>query len=290
MRTIVYGAFALALFAPLVARAGTPVDALVDREAAFFKASTVNSDEATKLYAVDSNFALGDTDLPGGSQIALIAGPDGGSVSKFVEAHRTITMSRDGQSAWISRDVHLVIDLGDGVRDPSKKLYATDYRASAIAAKTPAGWRFVDEHWTIATPNAAVNADAKAGKLTSARKTAPDGDASLVTAFTALLDSPFDADALARTDLVAFGSGPGERTVGGASLGKAWAAAWAKHLTVEQLSAFVAPSGTTGRVDAQITLTKGTGKAAYTIPFHVYFVFDKTKAGAWSLVHANFAV
>jgi ketosteroid isomerase-like protein len=89
-----------------------------------------------------------------------------------------------------------------------------------------------------------------------------------------------------------FGGSPGVHesgatsTSGGAGLAKAWAAAWANHLTIDApVVATLAPSGTTGWVIANVSLDKKT----YKIKFRVLFVFDKDASGAWSLVHAHFA-
>ena len=92
--------------------------------------------------------------------------------------------------------------------------------------------------------------------------------------------------AAARTDLVAIGSGFGERTVGGAGFARAWNAAWKGKVTVVSSVAHATPSGTTGWVTASVELAK----RGYQIPFTVFAVFDKTVDGHWSLVHIHFAV
>jgi hypothetical protein len=94
-----------------------------------------------------------------------------------------------------------------------------------------------------------------------------------------------DAAAAARSDLVAIGSGPGERTVGGAVFARAWNAAWKGKVTVASVFGRALPGGTTGWVGASIELAK----PGYKVPFTVFAVFDKAADGAWSLVHIHFA-
>jgi hypothetical protein len=145
--------------------------------------------------------------------------------------------------------------------------------------------------WTQPQGNTAVNKDAKAGKLAARTALEGDaGDAGLRAAFDKLITDGLDAAATARKNLVAIGSGPGERTVGGSVLAKAWTAAWKGHLTITSSIARLAPSHTTGWVVTNVELAKGTGKGAYKIPFLVFCVFDKTTSGEWNLVHMVFAV
>jgi hypothetical protein len=159
------------------------------------------------------------------------------------------------------------------------------WRASDVLVKTAQGWRIAALDWTEPRANAAVNRDAKAGKL-SARSLGEDrGDASLCDAFARLTTGGVDAAAAARTDLVAIGSGPGERTVGGAGFARAWNAAWKGKVTIASIFGRALPSGTTGWVGASIELAK----PGYKVPFTVFAVFDRAPDGAWSLVHIHFA-
>src|SRR5262249_4004018 len=134
-----------------------------------------------------------------------------------------------------------------------------EWRASDVLIKTPAGWRIAALVWTPPTPNAAVNRDAKAGKLTATPIGGEPGDAGLRDAFAKLTASGLDST---RDDLVTIGSGPGERTVGPA-FGKAWNAAWKGHVSVVSSVARLTTSKTTGWVVARVELAK----PGYKIPF-----------------------
>ena len=212
------------------------------------------------------------------------ASVEGRSYKRHTDSNVQVVVARDGNTAWISfgSKVHFKHGKYAGLDE-----FDTDYRITEIAVKTPKGWRIAAGMWSTPTDNARVNKAAKAGKQSDGNRfEGGDGDESLQTAFTKLTTGPLDATAAARKDLVAYGSGPGERTVGGAVLAKAWAAAWANHLTiVDNYVAEVAPSGTTGWVIADVLLDKKT----YKVRFRVLFVFDKDAAGAWSVVHAHFA-
>src|SRR5262249_15614992 len=146
--------------------------------------------------------------------------------------------------------------------------------------------------WSSAQANAAINAAATKGKLAaldSVGDTDP-ADASLRAAVTDLVGQGLDAAAAARKDLVAIGSGPNEVTTSGAPLAKAWKAAWAGHMTVlGHPRGQVAPSGTTAWVTVNVKLSKQKGATSYAVPFRLFLVFDKA-GGAWSLMHAHFAV
>jgi ketosteroid isomerase-like protein len=194
---------------------------------------------------------------------------------------RLVTMSRDGKSAWVSEleRVDIVSDKGHAG--------TTEWRVSELVVKTAAGWRIHTAVWTRGVPDAKVNKDAKAGKMKDAGFQLGDtpGDASLRAAFAKLVSDGLDATAAARKDLVALGTAPGERTMGGAIHAKAWAA-WKGKAKVTESVAGVAPSGTTGWVGANVEVDKG----GYKIPFFVFCVFDKTAKGAWSVVHSHFAV
>lgn len=190
----------------------------------------------------------------------------------------------DGQTALVSYNikVHELVTMDDG------GLY-TDwiYRVTEIAKKTKEGWRVTTGLWTSPVANDEVNKTAKAGKMPKLEALPAGGDKSLLDAFTKLTTGAFDEAAAKRKDLVAFGSGPKERTVGGAGLAKAWSAAWANKIKVDSVTASNDPKATLGYVIANITLQKKD----YTIPFRVMFVFErKTDADPWSVVHAHFAV
>jgi len=190
-----------------------------------------------------------------------------------------VTVARDGKSAWASELASIaLLERNTPGRD-------VPWRASDVLVKTAEGWRIAAMDWTEPRANAAVNRDAKAGKL-SARSLGEDpGDASLCDAFARLTTAGVDAAAAARSDLVAIGSGPGERTVGGAVFARAWNAAWNGKVTVASVFGRALPSGTTGWVGASIELAK----PGYKVPFTVFAVFDKAADGAWSLVHIHFA-
>ena len=191
-----------------------------------------------------------------------------------------VTVSRDGKSAWGSELAKVtLLETNTAGRDVA-------WRASDAMVKTPAGWRIAALAWTEPVANAKANAGAKAGKLTAQKLDGDPGDASLREAFAKLTTDGVDAAAAARPDLVAIGSGPGERTVGGAALARAWNAAWKGKLAVVSSRAQALPSGTTGWVAATVELAK----PGYKLPFTVFAVFDKTAGGAWSLVHIHFAV
>jgi hypothetical protein len=175
-----------------------------------------------------------------------------------------VTTSRDGNSAWAA------ITAGDTVR------------ASNVLVKTPKGWELAAATWTLPVDNNDANRDAKAGKLKSASLAGDPGDQSLRDAFAKMTTDGVEP----ATDLVAYGSGPGERTEGGAGFARAWNAAWKGKATVVSSIAKLAPSGTTGWVTATIELQK----KGYKIPFTVFAVFDKAVDGHWSLVHIHFAV
>jgi hypothetical protein len=190
--------------------------------------------------------------------------------TRGIVTSRSITASADGKSAWIALTV--------------KQQYI-DWRFSELAVNTSSGWRIAGGLVSEGNDNSAVNAAAKAGTLKIAALPPGKPDAGLVAAFTALTTGPFDDAAAKRADLIAFGSGPGEKTTSGAVLARAWKAAWAKHVTLDgPVVTRLAPSGTTGLVIANVWLQK-TG---YKVPFRVMFVFDKV-GGTWSVVHVHFS-
>jgi hypothetical protein len=177
-----------------------------------------------------------------------------------------IAMSRDGKSAWATSTIGT-------------------WRATDVLVQTPTGWRLAARDRSAPVGNAELERDAKAGKRVAAKLAGDPGDASLNAAFAKLTTDGVDPTAAARTDLVAIGSGPGERTVGGGVLARAWNAAWKGKVTVASSIARVLPSGTTGWVAASVAQVK----SGYQVPFTVFCVFDKTADGAWTLVHIHFA-
>ena len=190
-----------------------------------------------------------------------------------------IAISRDGKSAWASEVTSLgILEKNTPGRDAT-------WRASDVLVKTPKGWRIAALAWTEPRANAEVNREAKAGKLAAAKLDGP-ADAGLRAAFASLTTAGVDATASTRADLVALGSGPGERTVGGAIFARAWNAAWRGKVAIVSSVARALPSGTTGWVAATIELAKPGAK----LPFTVFCIFDKDAAGAWSLVHIQLAV
>jgi ketosteroid isomerase-like protein len=191
-----------------------------------------------------------------------------------------VTLSRDGKSAWASELARItLLEKTTAGREMA-------WRASDVLTRTPAGWRIAALAWTQPVANAQANARAKAGKLAVQKLDGDPGDAGLRDAFAKLTTDGVDAAATARADLVAIGSGPGERTVGGGGFARAWRAGWKGKITIASAQARVLPSGTTGWVAATIELAK----PGYKIPFTVFAIFDKTAAGAWSLVHIHLAV
>jgi ketosteroid isomerase-like protein len=204
------------------------------------------------------------------------------------DANVAVTLAADGKSAWASGTTTLTLLPRD---DAS---YKAQWRFSDVLAKGATGWKIVA--WALTQPmaNATANRDAKAGKLqvptaftdpNGESKPLDPGDATLRAAFTTLTTDGLDAAAAARSDLVAIGSGPGERTVGGASLAGGWNASWKGKSTISSIVARLAPSGTTGWVAAHVMLAK----PGYQLPFTIFAVFDKAPNG-WSLVHMHFSV
>jgi hypothetical protein len=191
----------------------------------------------------------------------------------IITAPPTMTLSRDGASAWVTATART-----------SRRGLDTAWRISDLVVRSPHGWRIASTFATEPRPNDDVDRDAKAGKLVAPPPAQPEGDASLLAAFAKLASDGLDATAAARTDLVAIGSGPGERTIGGAVLARAWNALWKAKLTIATSVAGLAPSGTTGWVAAHVALAK----SGYAVPFALFCVFDKTASGAWTLVHVHF--
>jgi ketosteroid isomerase-like protein len=235
--------------------------------------------DVEKLFAKDAQLVNGSDLATDAIPYIIKAGNE--TYTGHDDANLQLSRSRDGQTAWASLTTKLsILPQNERGRDDP-------WRASSVLARTPAGWRIVATTWTAPRANAAVNKDAKAGRLPSlAAFTADPGDASLRAAFAKLATDGLDGDAANRADLVAIGSGPGERTTTGATFAKGWNAGWKGKTTITSSIARLAPSGTTGWVAANVELSKGS----YKIPFHVFAVFDKTQAGAWSLVHVHFSI
>jgi len=241
---------------------GAQLDALATRAV---PADTVTDDatfvvlDATRVAvkAADLGAALGVTD------------------AKHDDPSPQIVLARDGESAWLSF---------------TSKLGKREVRASEVAVKRPGGWRIAGGMWSVAQGNDAVNKAAQAGTLAKLAPLPPTatGD-DLLAAVTVLQTGPIDKLAAARADLVALGSGPGERSIGGAKLAAPWAAGWAKHVTFGGALMTRSPSGRTAWVAIDALLDKAKPKP-YQIPFRLFFVFDRAGTGAWSLVHVQFAV
>jgi len=187
-----------------------------------------------------------------------------------------VTLSRDGQSAWASATASIALLA---TNTPGRDV---PWRASDVLVKTARGWRFAALAWTEPVANSKANGDAKAGKLQAASLDGEAGDQSLRDAFAKLAR---DGLVSSRDDLVAIGSGPGERTTSGAAFARAWNAAWKGKVAIVSSVARLLPSATTGWVAATIALQK----PGYQLPFTVFAVFDKDASGAWTLVHIHFA-
>ncbi len=191
-----------------------------------------------------------------------------------------VKLSRDGKSAWTTGIAGIVLTT----KNANRRGY--DLRVSSVMVKTQAGWRIAASALTEPVANQVVNDGAKAGTWTHATFAGAAGDASVQAAFGKLVATGLDAAAAANPDLVTIGSADGERTIGGAKLAKAWAAAWKGKAKVTSSIAGVAPSGTTGWIGATVELPK----KGYKVPFYVFCVFDKTASGEWTLVHMHLAV
>lgn len=218
------------------------------------------------VYTADAAFSLaGGTDAPlvGRDKVAALLGGAKKASQPWV------TLSADNQSAWVAMIVNVK---------------GAEWRVTELAVSTASGWRIVGGLASVGQDNKAVNTAAKAGTLKLAALPAGKADAGLSAAFTALTTGPFDATAAAREELLAYGSGPGERTTEGPPLARAWKGSWTKRVAVEgPLVARLAPSGTTGFVIANVSLAK-TG---YKVPFRLMMMFDKSPS--WSVVQVHFA-
>jgi len=259
-----------------VARAGD-ADAIAKLLATQSQAdsSSIFTDDAV-LFVRSATISLPVDRLSSPSELADLVAPPSTAPGSEGAKDPQIAIARGGKSAWASFTVQLTIN-----NTPS--FY---FRVSDALVKTDHGWRIAATAWTEPVANDRANKDAKAGKLSIDKLDVPGGDASLAAAFAKLGHDGLDATATARKELVAIGSGPGERTIGGGVLARAWKAAWVGHVATSSLVARVLPSGTTGWVVATIELDKKT----YKLPFLVFCMFDKTDKGEWSLVHIHFAV
>lgn len=193
-----------------------------------------------------------------------------------------VGLARDRKSGWLSFTVKLAAPGA-----------TAEFRVSEVVVRTADGWKIQSGLWSEAQANAAVNKSALADstpKIAPIKNSKPDND--VLGAFLALQKGPLDATAASRKDLVVFGSGSGERTVGGAGFAKPWAASWANHVPMMgDAIAQKTPSGTTGCFLGDIALEKPkpSGSDHYFVPFHLFLVFDRTLDGAWTLVHAHIA-
>ena len=259
--------------------AASPVEVIRDLVSQQFNLVGVNSTERDDIVVPDAD-VISANFITTVDSLKLVGVVDhamdfGGHDDKDVQ----IAISRDGKSAWASELTSV------GVLEKNTPGRDVPWRASDVLTKTPKGWRIAALAWTEPRSNAAVNSEAKAGKLVAATLSGST-DAGLVAAFAALTTQGVDADASTRADLVAIGSGPGERTVGGAIFARAWNAGWKGKVAIVSSVARAMPSGTTGWVAATIELAKPGAK----LPFTVFCIFDKTAAGAWSLVHVQLSV
>lgn len=273
MRILV--AFAVLVWSsPLFASDSDEIAKLVDKQANLETRGDVYADDAV-LVATLRDAQVGSLIDP--SQLVDLIAPPSTTVGGENAKERQLAIARDGESAWATFSTRITVQ-------DSPQLY----RVSDLFVKTRKGWRIAATAWTLPVANDIANKEVKAGErsLSYLVLEVKNSDATLVAAFSKLATDGVDATAAARKDLVAIGSGPGERSIGGAVLAKAWKAAWVKHVTVSSAVARVAPSGTTGWVIATVALDKKT----YKMPFLVFCVFDKTATGEWSLVHVHFAV
>lgn len=233
---------------------------------ALVKAQVAAGSKPDAVYTADAAFSIAgltDEPLAGRDKIAaLLAGAKKAS-------QPWVTLSADNKSAWIAMVVNTK---------------GADWRVTELAINTSAGWRIAGGLVSVGKDNKAVNTAAKSGKLALAPL--PDGkpDAALAAAFTALTKGPFDAAAAQRVELLAYGSGPDERSTEGSVLARAWKGSWANKVTIEgPMIARAAPSGTTGFVIANVQLAK-TG---YKTPFRILVMFDKSPS--WSVVQVHFS-
>jgi hypothetical protein len=224
---------------------------------------------------------------PGGGELLklgedfqhAVIGPTYGGGAKPADVR--VGLSRDGRSAWVTFTAKIDAGIGDSGE-------TVQFRASELLVEKGGSWLVHAAQWSAGVADAAINKAAKAGKVDELEELAKadSGDKDLRGAFQNLVTKGFDTTAAANKQLIGIGSAPKEMTVGGASLAPGWNRAWAGKLTVNNVVATLAPSGTTGAVWANVQLAK-TG---YKIPFRLFVVFDKLADGSWSVLHVHFAV
>jgi hypothetical protein len=236
---------------------------------------------AERVFTKDAQIVL--VQKQGGIVDAAAAGNPLGlvDVKSHKESDVAVTLARDQRSGVLSftTKVHGAKDLV--------------YRVSELVVVEGDDWKVAGGMWSEPKPNDAVDKAAAAGiEMTHPISTKLMGDDALTNAFFKMQVGPIDATAAARPDLVVFGSGPGERTVGGAKLARPWAAAWANHVPLDAsgVLAKMGPTGTTGWVATDIMLEKRDAKKKlFLVPYRLFLVFDRTVDGQWSLLHAHIA-
>jgi len=174
------------------------------------------------------------------------------------------------------------------------RIQTKELRVSELVVRSGGYWKVAAGMWSEAKSNDAVNKAAKDEKIAAFTRVAPPNAPAppLADAFFAMQKGAIDATAAARKDLVVFGSGPGERSVGGDKFAKPWLAAWANHVPLDAsgFASKLAPTGTTGWLATDIMLEKhDAAKKLYLIPFRLFLVFDKALDGTWTLLHAHIA-
>lgn len=195
-------------------------------------------------------------------------------VAKHDESNVAVTLARDHHSAVLS-----FVTKADG----------KTYRVSELVVREQGAWSVAAGMWSEPKANDAVNKAASAGSIAIV-PIAPGSHVDM----NALSDGFFAMqkgaiDKLVSPDLIVFGSGPGERTVGGAKFAKPWAATWANHVPLASgVVSKLAPTGTTGWWAADINLEKHNPKL-YLVPFRLFLVFDKALDGTFILIHAHIA-
>lgn len=198
-----------------------------------------------------------------------------------------VALARDGKSAWVTFDATTMTACDSCESAPGPKL-----RSSQLVVKVGNAWLVETSMWSIGTPDATANKEAKAGKqqLPEAVADADAGDASVRAALATLVTKGFDP-ALAKTKgAIGIGSAPGE-LVPFVNLVPFFNKAWVGKLTTKgPVWAAVAPSGTTAVAMANVSLSKTEGKATFAVAFRWFVVFDKDAAGTWQPVHVHFAV
>ena len=194
-----------------------------------------------------------------------------------------IQLSRDGKTAWVSVETEVTLETNG--RDPSHPTWSRKLRISDVVAKIDGRWKIVASAWSEGVDNAQADKSAQSPKPPQlAALVGPKPDPWLEGEMIAWKGGAIGTTAAKRT--IVFGSAPGERTTDGAAFRKAWYATWVNYVGLEpQTLAALAPSGTTGWLITNLTLSKKT----YKVPFRLFVVFDKAADDHWQLVHAHFA-